>query len=97
MDFNYKKPSHYFALLLVAFTFLAFIVIPIFSFFGLSLNNQPGQIGEISDSIGIFFGIIILIIQLVLVITLFILVPILWYYLVNNYNISVIITILSII
>lgn len=86
MDFNIKKPTHILALLLVAVTFLVFIVLPVLSYFGMPLSTQTDQIEDASESFGILFEIIVLFIQLAFVVALFIVVPILWYRLVNKFN-----------
>ena len=88
MDFNFRKPTHILALILVFVTFLVFIIIPIISYFGIPPSVQTDQIDNISDSIRSLFGIIFLFIQLVLVVALFILVPISWYHFVNRVNLK---------
>ncbi|MEA3458471.1 MAG: type II CAAX endopeptidase family protein [Candidatus Thermoplasmatota archaeon] len=88
MDFDIKKPTHILALLLVAVTFLVFIVLPVLSYFGMPLSTQTDQIEDVSDSFRILFEIIVLFIQLVFVVALFIAVPLLWYRLVNKFNLK---------
>jgi len=88
MDFNFRKPTHILALILVFVTFLVFIIIPIISFFGMPPSVQTDQIENISESIRSLFGIIFLLIQLVIVVALFILVPLIWYHFVNRINLK---------
>jgi membrane protease YdiL (CAAX protease family) len=86
MDFNYRKPAHILAIILVFVTLLVFIIIPIISYFGIPPSVQTNQIENISKSLRSLFGIIFLLIQLIIVVTLFILVPFLWYNIVNRSN-----------
>ena len=88
MDFNIKKPTHILSLLLVAVTFLVFIILPVLSYFGMPSSTQTDQIEDVSDSFRILFEIIVLFIQLAFVVALFIVVPLLWYRLVNRFNLK---------
>lgn len=88
MDFNIKKPTHILALLLVVVTFLVFVVLPVLSYFGMPLSTQTDQIEDVSESFGILFEIIVLFIQLAFVVALFIVVPLLWYRLVNKFSLK---------
>ena len=52
MDFDYKKPSHLFALLLILVTFAFIIVMPYLSFFGIISSTQTtSDIGNLSESV----------------------------------------------
>ncbi len=87
MDFDFKKPYHLFALLLILVTFAFIIVMPILSFFEIISSNPSTQtIETLSGSL--FFQVFLLIVQLLLVIGLLIIIPIIWYYIVNRYELK---------
>jgi membrane protease YdiL (CAAX protease family) len=86
MDFNIKKPKHILALILVIFTFIVFIIIPVLSYIGVPLTSGSNPIGDLPEPFSFLFSVIILILQLALVIVLFIIVPIIWYRIVNNFD-----------
>ncbi len=88
MDFNIRKPTHIFALIMIIITFLIFIFLPLLTYFGMSFSTQTNQINGTQGSFGIIFEIILLLFQILIVIGLFILVPILWYFIVNNFSIN---------
>jgi membrane protease YdiL (CAAX protease family) len=83
MDFDFKKPRHLLALLFLLSTFIGIIILPILSFFGVLPSTQ-----EIIIPDSLFFEIFFLVFQLILVLLLLIIVPFLWYMLVNNCNLS---------
>ena len=87
MDFNFKRPTHILALILIFATFLIFIGIPILSFFGLTNSMDISQTSQILESYQQIFEIFVLFIQLILVIAFLIVFPFLWYILVNNCSI----------
>lgn len=84
MDFNIKKPLHILALILIIITFLIVIVLPFLSFIGMSLTTQTVEMHEISESLKSMSEIFILIFQLTLVFGLLVVIPILWYIIVNE-------------
>ena len=84
MDFNFKKPSNLFALFLMFLTFTFIIIIPYLSFFDIVSSENTLEFENLSKSI--FFQISILIFQLLLVIGLLVIIPVLWYYIVNHYD-----------
>lgn len=84
MDFDIKKPSHIFALIMLSVSFLVFIVLPIISYFGMLSSTQTNQIIDIPESSRVLFEITLLLFQIIFVIVLFIIVPFLWYFLVNR-------------
>ena len=87
MDFNFKKLSHLFALLLIFSTFVFIIVMPFLTFFDIFPSIQSISVPEnLSESL--FFQVYLLIIQLILVIGLLIIIPIIWYYIVNHYDLK---------
>ena len=87
MDFKFNLPSHIFALILIIFTLLAFIVLPILSYFGIPATSQIENIENLRESFRILFEIFFLIFQISLVIGLFIIVPFTWYIIVNGLTI----------
>lgn len=85
MDFNYRKPAHILALLFVAASFLMFVVLPIITFFGVtSSDTASGQLTGLSEEFTVVMEVFMLVLQLVFVVFLFILVPLIWYSLVNH-------------
>ena len=90
MDFNYKNPTHLIALFLVLISFLMFVALPILTYFGFfgDLTSATSQLGEFPEGFKIFFEIFALLLQLTLVIILFVLVPFVWYKLVNKFSVS---------
>ena len=87
MDFDFKKPSHLFALFLILLTFAFIIVMPYLSFFGIISSTQGiSDIENLSESF--FFQIYLLVFQLLFMIGLLIIIPIIWYYIVNHYNLK---------
>ena len=88
MDFNIKRPTHILALIMIIITFLVFIILPVLSYFGMSLFTQTGQISGTPGSFGIMLEIIVLLIQITIVISLFIIIPVLWYLLVNKFTLK---------
>lgn len=77
MDFKFDKPSHIFALLLLIGSFFLIFVIPIITFFILIDSSQLIENLEIPEFITI-------VTQLFVILVLFILIPFIWYYFVNN-------------
>jgi len=88
MDFNIKKPLHILALILVTLSFFFIIIVPILSFFGTLPSTQSFDPKEMYDSIKLLSEIFFLTFQLVLVYGLMVVIPFLWYFLVNNCNIK---------
>jgi membrane protease YdiL (CAAX protease family) len=93
MKFNFRNLCHLFAGSLVFLSFCIFIGIPIISvFFHIGDVQTINQIADLEGSFGILFEILLLGIQLIVVIFLFILVPVIWYKLVDTYSIKKILT-----
>jgi len=88
MDFNIKKPLHILALILLLVTFFVIIIFPILSFIGVFPSTQSVEVQEVSESIRLLSELIMLVIQLCLVFGLLVIVPILWYILVNECTIK---------
>jgi len=88
MDFNIKKPLHILALILVTLSFFFIIIVPILSFAGTFPSTQSIEFQEVSESIKLISEIFFLIFQLVLVYGLMVVIPFLWYFLVNNFNLK---------
>ncbi|OGS40686.1 MAG: hypothetical protein A3K77_01670 [Euryarchaeota archaeon RBG_13_31_8] len=76
MDFKINNPAHIFALLLLLGSFLLIFAIPILTFF--ILIDSPLLMEDLVISEVVALG------SQLIVIAIFILVPIAWYYLVNN-------------
>jgi membrane protease YdiL (CAAX protease family) len=76
MDFDFKKASHIFALLILLISFILIFLLPMFTFF-IALDT-----GKLLDTIDI--PEIVAIQSQLLVIAIFIFVPFAWYYFVNK-------------
>lgn len=76
MDFNFKKPSHIFALLILLISFFLIFVLPIITFIIALDANQLLETMDIPEIIAIQSQL--------LVIAIFIFVPFAWYYFVNK-------------
>jgi len=76
MDFNIKKPTHIFALLVIVFAFILIIILPILTFFG--FFSTSGEITVVSEY-ALLLGSII-------TVMIFVLTPVIWYLLVNNFG-----------
>ncbi len=72
MDFTIKKPTHIFALFLLVISFLLVIINPIYQFF------TPLETTSTIDEITLVFF------SLILAIVIFIIIPLIWYFLVNK-------------
>jgi membrane protease YdiL (CAAX protease family) len=86
MDFKINKPTNIFALVMIIITFLIFITLPLFSYLGFFNTNQANDINNYTNTFGIIYEILILLFQLIIIIGLFIIVPFIWYNLVNKYS-----------
>jgi len=88
MDFSIQRPVHIIALILLAVSFFLIIVFPIISYFAMPLSTTTSYIETIPESFETIFEILILLTQLLFVMGLFILVPIIWYHLVNKLSLK---------
>lgn len=86
MDFNFKKITHILTLFPILLTFSIFIIMPILSFFGVIIPTSNYPLENITTAFEIFFEIILLTTQLFLVILLFIVFPLIWYFVINKYD-----------
>jgi len=85
MDFTIKKPTHILALIILVVAFAVIILLPVYSFFNTPLSIESTQIDETSGIFRLFVEIIALVLQILIVaIGLFIIVPYIWYKLVNK-------------
>jgi len=84
MDFNIRKPLHILALVLLAITFIIIIILPILTFFGVFPSTQSIETQELSESLRVMSEIMVLILQLALIFGLLVIVPVLWYIMVNE-------------
>ena len=90
MDFDFKNPMHLIALFLLLLSFLMFVAVPIFTYFGMfgDVASTTSQLNEFPDSFKIVFEIFALLLQLTLVLILFVIVPFVWYKMVNKFSLS---------
>lgn len=79
MDFNIKKPAHILALIILLGVFFLIIIYPALSFFEVFPSVETGEI-ELTEPLILFSSVITVLIFLV--------VPIIWYLLVNRYSIK---------
>jgi len=75
MDFNIKKPTHIFALLVLLFAFFMVIISPILSFFGVFSSLETSMV-ELTESVIVLGSLITVLI--------FVVTPLIWYLLVNR-------------
>lgn len=80
MDFNFRKPIHILALLMLMASFFVIVIMPILLFFDVISVQDP----DVVQAFEYLNQIFLLIFQLILALVLFILIPIFWYLLVNN-------------
>ena len=78
MDFNIRKPLHVFALIVITFALFLIVVLPIMAFFG--MFSTTGEITVISE-FAVLLGSII-------TVMIFVVTPLIWYLLVNNFGIK---------
>lgn len=90
MDFNFKNPTHLVALFLLLLSFLMFVIVPIFTYFGMfgDISSTTTQFQNFPEGFKILFELFTLLLQFTLVIILFVLIPFLWYKIVNNYSLD---------
>jgi len=88
MDFNIKKPMHILALLLLLVTISTIFLLPILTFFNVFPSTQTMDLEIISKSWNIFYEVFTLVFQLALVVITLILIPILWYVIVNHLSLK---------
>ena len=88
MDFNVKKPLHILALILLSVTFIVIIVFPVLVFIGVFPSTESVEVQDLSENIRLLSELIMLVVQLCLIFGLLVIVPILWYILVNECTIK---------
>jgi len=89
MQFNWKNLGHLFAASMVLISFLVFIGLPLLSLiFPMMDTSTLDQIGDAQGSFALVFEILLLLIQIVMVVFLFVLVPLLWYRMVNKFSLD---------
>ena len=84
MDFNYRKPMHVLALLLIISSIFIILISPILSFFEFFPSTQSVEYQNIVDNLNLMVEIFMLILQLAFAFVFLILFPLLWYVLVNS-------------
>ncbi len=87
MDFNYKNFLHIIAALLMVITFFVIIITPILSIFNPNTSEELEQASQLISSGGLMVEVFVLFFQFVIVISALIVIPILWYVIVNRLNI----------
>jgi membrane protease YdiL (CAAX protease family) len=90
MEFDYKNPAHLVALFLLFMSFIMFVAVPIITFFGFfgDMESTTAILQGYPEGFKIIFELFALLLQLTLVVILFVLVPFVWYKLVNKYSIK---------
>jgi len=86
MDFKLHKPTHLFALFLLILSLLIIDVVPMFSFFQ-SFPSTGTAYEDLPAEVRLIFELFLVAISLLLVIGLMVVIPFLWYYLVNRLRI----------
>ena len=87
MDFDFKKPAHILALLLLIATFVTVILLPtVMGIYSMISQDEGIVLPQLSDSI--FDQIVLFILQMGLILFVLVLIPIIWYILVNNYGLE---------
>ena len=83
MDFNFRKPLHIFALLLVLLSLIIYILYPIYIF---ATGKSVSQFQEITDILNKtpLGEVYILISELITAFILMVLIPLIWYVIVNS-------------
>ncbi|MFH1100703.1 MAG: type II CAAX endopeptidase family protein [Methanobacteriota archaeon] len=87
MEFTIKKPAHFVALFFLVLSFLILIVLPVISFF-IPFSSVPDSLGQFPPTFQLAVEILTLLMQLVLAFFLLLIVPLLWYALVNKINLK---------
>jgi len=87
MEFTIKKPAHLIALFFLTLSFLILIIFPIISFF-LPVATIPDYLDQFPSTVQVAIEILTLLIQLVIAFFLLLIVPLLWYVLVNKINLK---------
>jgi len=87
MDFNFRKPLHLFALLCLLVSLGLFVALPVYSLF-LPAQDYASMISTLQPFQKTVFEMFIVASQLILVFLGMILVPLLWYKLVNNVSLK---------
>jgi len=80
MDFNYRKPMHILALLLIFSSIFIIFISQVLSFFNIPPFDQPTDY----ESLGLLLDVFFLVIYLLITFVFFILFPLLWYLIVNS-------------
>ncbi len=87
MDFDYKNPTHIIALFLIVLTFTTLIITPVLSFIGIYPSLDSSEIEKIKtypENVRIIIEFFSLVLQLAFIFFLFVIVPFMWYKLVNK-------------
>jgi len=88
MDFNIKKPSNIFALIMMILVFFLMFGLPMLSYFNIISSNETVQMDQIPESVRQTIEIIAFLIQIALLMVIPIMAVLLWYSLVNKLTIK---------
>jgi len=88
MDFNYRKPLHLLALLMMIGSIFVIIISPILTFFNVPSFDTPSNYDSLGYNLNLMLEAFILIFYLAFAFIFFILFPLLWYVLVNDISIK---------
>jgi len=83
MDFDWRRPRHLLAVILLTMSFLLLIVASIISYFFQPFPTSSG-LGNYTGTTQLFFEIYLVAFSLLFVVILMVVIPIIWYALVNN-------------
>jgi len=87
MDFDYKKPMHILALLLIIGSIFVILVLPVLSFFNFFPSTQSVEYQQLAEDLNLMLQISVLFFQLIFAFVFFMLIPALWYIFVNSCSI----------
>jgi len=90
MEFNLSKPTHLFAGFMLFLSLFIFIGMPLLSYFGIisSSSGSTDPFSGLPELVKIIAELFVLGLQVILVVLFFILVPYIWYKLVNHLNLK---------
>ena len=86
MDFNYRKPIHFLALLLILSSIIFILILPVIQFLNMIPSAQTSDYQAIEEELGLLLEAMNLIFTLFLAFVFFILFPLLWYLFVNSFS-----------
>lgn len=84
MDFDYRKPLHILALLLIISSIFIILISPIWTFINAIYFDQAPDFGSLEQNLNLMLEVFFLMLYLAISFIFFILFPLLWYVLVNS-------------